>query len=88
MACYDAHEKGTVATWTRLFAPTSIVRVTPTGSVDAIVKEYMAIYGIDMVRGGAYEEEELPVNVYNDLHRELCKTVKDEDVIEVEGEED
>lgn len=59
---YQEHLNGQGAQWTRKYKPISLERTIPNASPfdeDKYVKEYMAKYGIDKVRGGSYVQEEL-----------------------------
>jgi predicted GIY-YIG superfamily endonuclease len=59
---YQEHLNGKGASWTRRWPPLSLLKtVVATSSFDEdkTVKEYMAIYGIDNVRGGSYVSETL-----------------------------
>lgn len=56
------HMMGQGAAWTKKYPPLYIERVIPNVSVfdeDKFVKMYMAKYGLDKVRGGAYVQETL-----------------------------
>ena len=65
---YQQHINGQGSAWTKKYKPMSLVEsrdgVSPFEE-DKVVKEYMAKYGIDNVRGGAYVTEEL-----SDFHRD------------------
>jgi hypothetical protein len=68
---YQQHMNGEGSSWTKKYKPISLVEsrdgVSPFEE-DKVVKEYMAIYGIESVRGGAYVTEEL-----SDFHIEALK---------------
>lgn len=54
---YQEHQNGTGAEFTRRFPPMNIFETRPSSgpfSEDAVVKEMMARFGIDRVRGGSY----------------------------------
>jgi predicted GIY-YIG superfamily endonuclease len=60
--------------WTRKYKPIGIDKIQPSSSdfdEDKITKEYMSIFGIDKVRGGAYVEVQLSSNQIDLLLREL-----------------
>ena len=56
------HTNGTGSAWTRKYKPIDVEKTIPNASPfdeDKFVKEYMARYGIDHVRGGTYVTEHL-----------------------------
>jgi len=56
------HLNGEGSAWTTKYEPLEILKVIPNASSfdeDRYVKEYMALYGIDNVRGGSYVKETL-----------------------------
>jgi len=59
---YQQHMNGEGSSWTKKYKPISLVEskdgVSPFEE-DKVVKEYMAKYGIESVRGGSYVTEEL-----------------------------
>ena len=68
---YQEHLSGQGAQWTRKYKPISLERTIPNASPfdeDKTVKDYMAKYGIDKVRGGSYVQEEL-----SEFHMEALK---------------
>jgi cellular nucleic acid-binding protein len=74
MERYAEHVEGRGSSWTALHKPISILRTIPNCSnfdEDKYVKEYMAKYGIDMVRGGAYSNCELNDEQIRLLEREI-----------------
>ncbi len=71
---FQQHMNGQGSSWTKKYKPMSLVEsregVSPLME-DMVTKEYMAKYGIENVRGGAYVTEELDeVQEYN-LQKEL-----------------
>jgi len=59
---FHEHMTGKGSSWTRKYKPISIEKSIPNCSPfdeDKYVKEYMAKYGINKVRGGSYVTEEL-----------------------------
>jgi predicted GIY-YIG superfamily endonuclease len=78
MARFDSHRQieGTSkgATWTAFHKPLKAVRVIETTSLfdeDKYTKQYMALYGIDNVRGGSYVTTTLSPQQVELLCREL-----------------
>lgn len=71
---YQQHMNGQGSSWTKKYKPMSLVESREGVSAlmeDMVTKEYMAKYGIENVRGGAYVTEELDeVQEYN-LQKEL-----------------
>ena len=71
---YQEHLSGHGAQWTRKYRPISLERTIPNASPfdeDKYVKEYMAKYGIDKVRGGSYVSEQLDEIQEEALKREI-----------------
>ena len=71
---YQEHLEGTGSYWTKKYKPLSIIKQIENSSPydeDRYVKEYMAIYGIDNVRGGSYNQEELTCETIRFLRNEL-----------------
>jgi predicted GIY-YIG superfamily endonuclease len=68
---YQQHMNGEGSSWTKKYKPISLVEskdgVSPFEE-DKVVKEYMAKYGIESVRGGSYVTEEL-----SDFHIDALK---------------
>jgi predicted GIY-YIG superfamily endonuclease len=65
---YQQHLNGSGSAWTKKYKPIGIEKVIPNASPfeeDKVTKEYMAKYGIENVRGGAYVEVEL-----SEFHRD------------------
>ncbi len=59
---FQQHINGKGSAWTRKYRPISVLRTilaTSDFEEDKVTKEYMAKYGINNVRGGAYVEVEL-----------------------------
>jgi predicted GIY-YIG superfamily endonuclease len=71
---YQQHMSGQGSAWTKKHKPMSLLECKSEMSPfeeDKVVKEYMAKYGSDNVRGGAYVTEELDeIQEYN-LQKEL-----------------
>jgi predicted GIY-YIG superfamily endonuclease len=71
---FKQHINGKGSAWTRKYRPISVLRTILTTSdfeEDKVTKEYMAKYGIDNVRGGAYVEVELSELQIESLHIEI-----------------
>lgn len=71
---YQKHLAGTGSAWTRKHRPVALERVITNASPfdeDRYVKELMAKYGIDKVRGGAYVSERLEDFQEEALRREI-----------------
>ena len=71
---YQEHLEGIGSFWTKKYKPLSIVKQIENSSPfdeDRYVKEYMAMYGIDNVRGGSYNQEELNSETIKFLRNEL-----------------
>ena len=71
---YQEHLEGIGSFWTKKYKPLSIIKQIENSSPfdeDRYVKEYMAIYGIDNVRGGSYNQEELNNDTIKFLRNEL-----------------
>jgi len=71
---YVEHLSGHGSKWTRLYKPMYLDRVIENASPldeDKVVKEYMAKYGIDNVRGGSYGTETLDEIQEEALRREI-----------------
>jgi len=74
MTRYEEHLAGSGAAWTRHYPPIALVRAIENASPfdeDKTVKEYMATYGIDKVRGGSYVTEVLTEAQTRHLQQEL-----------------
>ena len=71
---YKEHLEGIGSFWTKKYNPLSIIKQIENSSPfdeDRYVKEYMAMYGIDNVRGGSYNQEELNNDTIKFLRNEL-----------------
>lgn len=71
---YQEHLNGTGSAWTRRWPPTTLVKTIEATSAfdeDKTVKEYMAKYGIDKVRGGSYVAETLDSAQHGLLTKEI-----------------
>mgnify|MGYP001233310978 CR=1 FL=1 len=71
---YQEHLEGIGSFWTKKYKPLSVIKQIENSSPfdeDRYVKEYMAIYGIDNVRGGSYNQEVLDNNTIKFLKNEL-----------------
>jgi len=71
---YQEHLEGIGSFWTKKYKPLSVIKQIENSSPfeeDRYVKEYMAIYGIDNVRGGSYNQEELNGETIKFLKNEL-----------------
>ena len=68
------HVSGQGAAWTREHWPIRILKIIEGASVfeeDKVTKEYMAMYGIDNVRGGSYVLPTLPPEDKRSLKKEI-----------------
>jgi predicted GIY-YIG superfamily endonuclease len=68
------HLRGYGSTWTQLYRPLRIIQVFENVShfdEDKYTKEYMAIYGIENVRGGSYTSVKLSAAEYDILLKEI-----------------
>ena len=71
---FEQHVKGSGASWTKTHRPVSIVKTIPSSSPfdeDKYVKECMAKYGVENVRGGSYSAMELSDEEYSLLTKEI-----------------
>lgn len=69
-----AHLDGTACQWTKLHRMIDLHMVyseVDAFDEDKITKQYMAMYGIDNVRGGSYTQTHLDTNQKKFLQREL-----------------
>jgi predicted GIY-YIG superfamily endonuclease len=74
MKRYEEHLNGAGSAWTTRYPPVTLVKTINSVSAfeeDKTVKEYMAIYGIDMVRGGSYVTEALSTAQRSALQQEI-----------------
>lgn len=70
----ELHKLGKGSTWTYLYRPLYIIDLIENADafdLDKTVKKYMAMYGIDNVRGGSYFYNTLPKNEYIFLQKEI-----------------
>lgn len=77
MRRYQEHLEGRAAAWTRLHRPIQVERIITRASPfdeDRYTKEYMAIYGIENVRGGSYSNINLNSLQLSSLYHELMTT--------------
>ena len=68
------HQAGHGSAWTRKYKPYEIRKIIPNASPfdeDRYVKEYMASYGINSVRGGSYSQIELDEDTIEFLEKEI-----------------
>ena len=71
---WDEHLTGNGSGWTKKYKPTSLITTIKSTSQfdeDKYVKEYMAKYGIDNVRGGTYSNIVLDANSIAVLEKEI-----------------
>jgi len=71
---YDEHITGNGSGWTKRYKPISLIETIKSTSYfdeDKYVKEYMAKYGIDNVRGGTYSNIVLDKNSLAVLEKEI-----------------
>ena len=71
---YQDHINGTASAWTSLHKPIKIEKIMPNVTPfeeDRIVKQYMAEYGINNVRGGSYTTENLSEEQICFIQREI-----------------
>lgn len=74
MKRYEEHLNGSGAAWTTRHPPVSLIKTIENASPfdeDKTVKEYMATYGIDKVRGGSYVTEVLTEAQRSVLQQEI-----------------
>ena len=71
---WEEHLTGNGSGWTKKYKPTSLITTIKSTSQfdeDKYVKEYMAKYGIDNVRGGTYSNIVLDANSIAVLEKEI-----------------
>ena len=71
---YEEHLTGTGSGWTKKHKPVSLIKTIKNTSQfdeDKYVKEYMAKYGIENVRGGSYSNIVLDANSIATLEKEI-----------------
>jgi len=71
---YQQHLDGQGSSWTHKYPPISLLKIyqnTSPFDEDRITKEYMAIYGIDNVRGGSYVRLQLSPEIKQKIQREI-----------------
>jgi predicted GIY-YIG superfamily endonuclease len=71
---YEEHLTGTGSGWTKKYKPVSLIKTIKSTSQfdeDKYVKEYMAKYGIENVRGGSYSNIVLDENSIAVLEKEI-----------------
>ena len=71
---YDEHITGNGSMWTKKYKPKSLIKTIKSTSFfdeDKYVKEYMAKYGIENVRGGTYSNIVLDENSIAVLEKEI-----------------
>jgi predicted GIY-YIG superfamily endonuclease len=71
---WDEHIAGNGSGWTKKYKPISLVKSVISTShfdEDKYVKEYMAKYGMDNVRGGTYSNIDLDDNSISSLKKEI-----------------
>ena len=56
---FQQHLDGKGPSWTQTYRPIRIELVTSRGTEDAQVKQYMKRYGINYVRGGSYQTDDI-----------------------------
>jgi predicted GIY-YIG superfamily endonuclease len=71
---FNEHITGNGSGWTKKYKPISLIKSVVSTSYfdeDKYVKEYMAKYGIENVRGGTYSNIDLDANCISVLEKEL-----------------
>ena len=74
---YKEHISGLGSVWTKKYKPIKIEKIIKNASIydeDRYVKEYMAKYGLDNVRGGAYSSMKLSDDQICSLAKEFIAT--------------
>lgn len=71
---YQQHIDCQGSAWTRKYPPINLLKIYQNASPfdeDRITKEYMAVYGIDAVRGGSYVKIQLSSDTKQNIQREI-----------------
>ena len=71
---FNEHIAGNGSGWTKKYKPISLIKSIVSTSYfdeDKYVKEYMAKYGIENVRGGTYSNINLDANCISVLEKEI-----------------
>jgi hypothetical protein len=71
---FEEHLEGKGSAWTTKYSPINIDKTIPNSSPfdeDRYVKEYMAKYGVENVRGGAYTQISLGGDVTSQIEKEI-----------------
>ena len=71
---FNEHIAGNGSGWTKKYMPISLIKSVVSTSYfdeDKYVKEYMAKYGIENVRGGTYSNIDLDANCISVLQKEI-----------------
>jgi predicted GIY-YIG superfamily endonuclease len=71
---FEQHLEGEGSAWTKKYSPIKIEKTFPKSSPfeeDRYVKEYMAKYGVENVRGGAYTQINLGSDVTAQIEKEI-----------------
>jgi hypothetical protein len=71
---FEQHLEGKGSAWTKKYSPIKIERTIPNSSPfeeDRYVKEYMAKYGVENVRGGAYTQISLGDDITAHIEKEI-----------------
>jgi predicted GIY-YIG superfamily endonuclease len=74
---FEQHLEGKGSAWTKKYSPIKIERTIPNSSPfeeDRYVKEYMAKYGVENVRGGTYTQFVLSSETIKHLQQEIRGT--------------
>jgi predicted GIY-YIG superfamily endonuclease len=68
---FQQHLDGKGPSWTQRFRPLRIELVTGRGTEEQYVKQYMKMYGINYVRGGSYQTDDISALEEKRLIQEL-----------------
>tara|TARA_Y100000356_G_C11182440_1_gene247613 strand:+ start:106 stop:852 length:747 start_codon:yes stop_codon:yes gene_type:complete len=81
---YHKHLNGTFSEWTKKYKPVLILEIIEDilNDEDAYVIKYMNKYGIENVRGGSYNDEELSEEVIKNLNNKLKNEITINDYIQ------